>query len=45
MRFTTSALLVAVPLVAATASSKRGLVVVHSETTADDTIWTNDTDL
>ncbi|KAI5206187.1 hypothetical protein E4T42_02696 [Aureobasidium subglaciale] len=45
MRYTTSALLVAAPLVAATASSKRGLCVVSTETTSDDAIWTNNTDL
>ncbi|KAI4733495.1 hypothetical protein E4T50_15954 [Aureobasidium sp. EXF-12298] len=45
MRYIAPALLVAAPLVAATASSKRGLCVVSTSTSQDDTIWTNDTDL
>lgn len=45
MRYITPALLVAAPLVAATASSKRGLCVVSTETSQDDVIWTNETDL
>ncbi|KAG9878209.1 glycoside hydrolase family 128 protein, partial [Aureobasidium melanogenum] len=45
MRYIAPALLVAAPLVAATASSKRGLCVVSTQTSQDDAIWTNDTDL
>lgn len=45
MRYIAPALLVAAPLVAATASNKRGLCVTTTETSQDDAIWTNDTDL
>lgn len=39
--FTPTALLALVPIVAATTSSKRGLVYVSSKYPADDNIWDN----